>query len=56
MIEYLLNDVEFPANVYPFLNLKRFGVEIDFVKSEKGIVTAEQIISHIKPKYQISFR
>lgn len=44
----LLNDVEFPANVYPFLNLKRFGVEIDFVKSEKGIVTAEQIISNIK--------
>src|SRR5574338_1184572 len=28
----LLNDVEFPANVYPFLNLKRLGVEVDFVK------------------------
>lgn len=45
----LLNDVEFPANVYPFLNLKRFGVQIDFVKSENGIVTAEQIINSIKP-------
>lgn len=45
----LLNDIEFPANIYPFLNLKRFGVEIDFVKSENGIVTAEQIIAAIKP-------
>jgi selenocysteine lyase/cysteine desulfurase len=45
----LLNDVEFPANVYPFLNLKRFGVQIDFVKSENGIVTAEQIINSIQP-------
>ena len=44
-----LNDVEFPANIYPFLNLKRFGVEIDFVKSENGIVTAEQIIDDVKP-------
>ncbi len=45
----LLNDVEFPANVYPFLNLKRFGVEVDFVKSVNGIVTAEQIIDSVKP-------
>ena len=49
----LLNDVEFPANVYPFLNLKRFGVEIDFAKSEKGIVTADQIISNIKPNTRL---
>ncbi len=49
----LLNDVEFPANVYPFLNLKRFGVEIDFVKSENGIVTADQIISNIKPNTRL---
>lgn len=44
----LLNDVEFPANVYPFLNLKRLGVEVDFVKSENGIVTAEQIIESVR--------
>ncbi len=49
----LLNDVEFPANVYPFLNLKRFGVEVDFVKSENGIVTAEQIINSIKPETRL---
>jgi selenocysteine lyase/cysteine desulfurase len=49
----LLNDIEFPANVYPFLNLKRFGVEVDFVKSENGIVTADQIINSIKPETKL---
>ncbi len=49
----LLNDIEFPANVYPFLNLKRFGVEVDFVKSENEIVTAEQIINSIKPETKL---
>jgi len=32
----ILNDIEFPANVYPFLNLKRLGVEIDFVPNKEG--------------------
>jgi selenocysteine lyase/cysteine desulfurase len=40
----LLNDIEFPANVYPFLNLKKNGVEIDFVKSNNGIVSADDVI------------
>ena len=34
----ILNDLEFPANIYPFLNLKNKGAEIDFVKSRNGIV------------------
>ena len=45
----ILNDVEFPANVYPFLQLKEKGVEVDFIKSQNGIVTAEEIIAAIKP-------
>lgn len=49
----LLNDIEFPANVYPFLNLKRLGVDVDFVKSENGIVTADQIINSIKPETRL---
>ena len=49
----LLNDIEFPANVYPFLNLKRFGVEVDFVKSKNGIVTAEQILESITPQTRL---
>ncbi len=39
----ILNDIEFPANVYPFLNLKSKGVEIDFAKSINGKVDIEEI-------------
>lgn len=49
----LLNDIEFPANVYPFLNLKRLGVEVDFIKSENGIVTADKIINSIKSETKL---
>ncbi len=49
----ILGDVEFPANVYPFMNLKDIGVEIDFVKSENGIVTAEDLISAITPNTKL---
>ena len=45
----LLNDIEFPANVYPFLNLERDGVEVDFIKSHNGVVSAEDIIENVKP-------
>ena len=43
----LLNDIEFPANVYPFMNLQQNGVIIDFVKSVNGCVTAEAVIENI---------
>jgi selenocysteine lyase/cysteine desulfurase len=49
----ILNDIEFPSNVYPFLNLKSRGVEIDFVKSSNGIVLAEDIIRRITPKTKL---
>jgi cysteine desulfurase/selenocysteine lyase len=49
----ILNDVEFPANVYPFLQLKEKGVEIDFIKSNDGIVTAEEIIDAIQPRTKL---
>jgi selenocysteine lyase/cysteine desulfurase len=49
----ILGDVEFPANVYPFMNLKDIGVEIDFVKSENGIVNAENLIHAITPKTKL---
>lgn len=49
----LLNDIEFPANVYPFLNLEKDGVIIDFVKSHDGIVSANDIISNIKPETRL---
>lgn len=49
----LLNDIEFPANVYPFMNLQKEGIEIDWVKSSNGIVTAEEILREIKPETKI---
>lgn len=44
----LLNDIEFPANVYPFLNLEKEGVKIEFIKSKDGIVSADDVIDSIK--------
>lgn len=49
----LLNDIEFPANVYPFLNLGKFGVQVDFIKSKNGIVSADDIIANVKPQTKL---
>lgn len=49
----ILNDQEFPANVYPFMNLQTKGVKIDFVKSNDGIVTAEDIIEKVTEKTRL---
>lgn len=49
----LLNDVEFPSNVYPFLNLKHLGVEIDFVHSKKGAVNSNDIIAAVQPETRL---
>ncbi|MCP5064234.1 MAG: aminotransferase class V-fold PLP-dependent enzyme [Ignavibacteriae bacterium] len=49
----ILNDIEFPANVYPFLNLKEYGVEIDFVKSQNGSVLIEDIEKLITPRTRL---
>jgi selenocysteine lyase/cysteine desulfurase len=43
----LLNDLEFPANVYPFFNLQKNGIVIDLVQSHNGIVSAEDVIEKI---------
>ncbi len=49
----ILNDIEFPANVYPFLNLTKYGVEIDFVKSKNGVVSAGAIEEMITPRTKL---
>ena len=43
----LLNNVEFPANVWPYINLKRHGVELDIMEGADGRITAEQIFEGI---------
>ncbi len=49
----ILNDIEFPSNIYPFLNLQSQGVEIDFAKSENGICDLEQIEKLVTPKTKL---
>ncbi len=51
--EIILNDLEFPANIYPFMNLEKKGVKIIIVKSHDGIVSAEDIIEKITPKTKL---
>jgi selenocysteine lyase/cysteine desulfurase len=51
--EIILNSIEFPSNVYPFLNLKSQGVNIEFVKAHDGIVSAEDIIAAVTQKTKL---
>ena len=43
----VLNDLEFPSNVYPWLNLSREGVETRMVKSVDGRLTVDAISDRI---------
>lgn len=46
----VLVDREFPSNIYPFLNLERLGVEIDFVPQTDGCVPVEAIECALTPR------
>ncbi len=45
----LLVENEFPANIYPFLNLEQYGVIIDYVPVRDGFIYPEDIENTIKP-------
>lgn len=49
----MVPDIEFPANVYPFMNLKRRGVELDFVPNRGGKITFEDIERRITPRTRL---
>ncbi|MBC8043769.1 MAG: aminotransferase class V-fold PLP-dependent enzyme [Rhizobacter sp.] len=49
----ILGDEEFPSNVYPFLNLRQHGVEIDFVRAEDGKILIEDIERLITPQTKL---
>ncbi|MFH1194338.1 MAG: aminotransferase class V-fold PLP-dependent enzyme [bacterium] len=49
----ILFDCEFPSNIYPFLNLTRQGVEVDFVKSKNGIINTNDIEKIITPRTRL---
>jgi len=48
----VVTDVDFPANVYPFLNQKKKGVEVRFIEGERGI-TPEQVAEVIDEKTKL---
>ena len=49
----LLNSAEFPANVYPYIALRKAGVELDFLQCERGAVTPEMIESSLNPRTRL---
>lgn len=51
--EIILNDIEFPSNVYPFLNLKTQGVNVKFAKSVRGKVDLEDIEKLVTSKTKL---
>ena len=51
--QILIGDVEFPTNVYPFLNLQRLGVDVTFIHNENGIITAEMLEKATTPKTKL---
>ncbi len=49
----MLFEGEFPSNIYPFLNLKRFGVEVDFVSNRNGKIFIEDIEKAVTPRTRL---
>lgn len=49
----ILNDMEFPANVYPYLPLRQRGVELDFLKCPNRKVTPESIAAALTPRTRV---
>jgi selenocysteine lyase/cysteine desulfurase len=49
----LSNTLEFPANVYPYLNLKQRGVELDSIATPDGRVTPEMIHDALRPRTKL---
>lgn len=49
----LMHEAEFPGNVWPYLNLKRLGVEIDVIPQSKGHPSPQLIADFITDKTKL---
>lgn len=49
----VIPNIEFPANVYPWWNLKRFGVETRMVKAKDGCILFEDLVKQVNEKTRI---
>lgn len=46
-------DGSFPTNVFPFLNLEREGVTVDFVPTEEGAYTVDDVAATLRPETKL---
>jgi len=46
-------DGSFPTNVYPFLNLEAQGVEVDFVPTDEGAYTVDDVEETLRPETRL---
>lgn len=44
---------EFPANVYPFLNIRSRGVSVDFIPHDEGTISLESIERTLRPDTRV---
>ncbi|MBD3274405.1 MAG: aminotransferase class V-fold PLP-dependent enzyme, partial [Candidatus Marinimicrobia bacterium] len=51
--EILLSKMEFPSNVYPFLNLQKKGVKIRWMPEEDGRIPLEYITTFVNDKTKL---
>ncbi len=49
----LLSDIEFPANVYPWLNLRRKGVKIEFIKNRNGFFDIDNLLKTVDSRCRV---
>ncbi len=49
----ILTDYEFPANVYPFLNLEQHGVEVVYVPNREGRIELQDIADQINSRTRL---
>ncbi len=51
--EILLPEVEFPANVYPWLNLRSEGIRVKFIKTKNGFFDISRFHDAITPETRV---
>src|ERR1051326_1253902 len=49
----VVSDLEFPANVYPWMNLRDFGVELKWVKNKAGCIDPAAVIDAIDSRSRV---
>lgn len=49
----IISDIEFPANVYPWWNLKRLGVETRMVRSVEGRVLFDDLVKQVDARTKL---